>query len=136
VDGERWLRDFIPRELRACPAIKLVLVGYSQGAQVTGDVYQRDVSRAEKRSIDAVWLFGDPYFNARDAAADRGNYDHQRSGALGKRRNFGGDQRVRSVCHHHDPVCQANGQAAAFLLWRFKQHENYPPAAKQLASKL
>ena len=136
VDGERWLRDFIPRELRTCPAIKLILVGYSQGAQVTGDVYQRNVTRAEKRNIVAVLLFGDPYFNRNDGRADRGSYDHHRSGALGKRPTFGGDPRVESVCHHHDPVCQASGQPAAFLIWRFKQHENYPPDARRAASDL
>lgn len=136
VDGERWLRNFIPQELRTCPAIKLVLVGYSQGAQVTGDVYQRNVTRAEKRHIAAVLLFGDPYFNSGDGKADRGNYDHTRSGALGKRPTFGGDSRVESFCHHHDPVCQANGQAGEFLLWRFTQHENYPPNAKSAASRL
>lgn len=66
MDGEHWLSDFIPRELRSCPAIKLTLVGYSQGAQATGDAYQRSVSRVEKRHIAAVLLFGDPYFNPRD----------------------------------------------------------------------
>jgi streptogramin lyase len=110
VDGKRWLRDFISRELRTCPAIKLVLVGYSQGAQVTGDVYQRDVTRAEKRNILAVLLFGDPYFNPSDRRADRGSYDHRRAGALGERRAFGGDPRVESFCHYHDPVCQASGR--------------------------
>lgn len=135
-DGTRWLRDFIPREIRTCPAIKLVLVGYSQGAQVAGDVYQRDVTRAERRDILAVLLFGDPYFNPADRHADRGGYDRRRSGALGRRRSFGNDPRVRSFCHHHDPVCQAGGQPGDFLVWRFKQHENYPADAKQAASHL
>ncbi len=136
ADGKRWLRDFVPRELRTCPAIKLVLVGYSQGAQVTGDVYQRDVTRAERRNIFAVLLFGDPYFNPSDRRADRGSYDHHRAGALGERRTVGGDPRVESFCHHHDPVCQASGQPAAFLIWGFKQHENYPSDARRAAGGL
>jgi hypothetical protein len=140
VDGERWLRDFIPRELRTCRAIKLILVGYSQGAQVTGDVYQRDVTQAQKRHIGAVLLFGDPYFNPRDRSVDSGSYDRHRSGALGARRTFGGDRRVRSFCHRDDPVCQAAWHGIVepqlFVTWGFKQHENYPVDAREIASRL
>jgi hypothetical protein len=140
VDGEQYLRDFIPRELRTCSAIKLILVGYSQGAQVTGDVFQRHLTTAQKRSISGVLLFGDPYFNSSDRQADQGDFDHHRSGALGNRRTFGGDPRVRSFCHQRDPVCQATWhripEPQLFLRWGFKQHENYPSDAAQAAAGL
>jgi hypothetical protein len=135
VDGTNWLRQFIPREIAACPHIHLTLVGYSQGAQVTGDVYQRDVTGAQRGHINAVLLFGDPYFNAKDTGADRGNYDRHRSGTLGTRHTFRGDRRVISYCHYHDPVCQSPS-AAQFVSWGFKAHENYPPDARRAASLL
>jgi hypothetical protein len=140
VDGEHWLRDFIRRELHTCPAIELILIGYSQGAQVTGDVYQRDVPQAQKRHISSVLLFGDPYFNPGDRSADRGGYERPRSGALGSRPTFPADGRARSFCHRDDPVCQAAWHGIVdphlFLTWGFRQHENYSPDARGAASAL
>lgn len=136
VDGKRWLRDFIPRELRTCPAIKLVLVGYSRGAQVTGDVSSAKSPGRRSTTSRPSCSTATRTSTLATEVPDRGSYDHHRSGALGKRRSFGGDPRVRSFCHHHDPVCQANRQPAAFDIWRFKQHENYPPDARQAASRL
>lgn len=48
-----------------CASTKLVLVGYDQGAAVTGDGYQ-SLSSAELGHIFAVELFGDPRFNGTD----------------------------------------------------------------------
>jgi hypothetical protein len=70
-----------------------------------GDVYQRDVSVASLAHIAGVILFGDPYFNPKDALADRGGYQHNGYGVLGRRRSFGRDRSVVSYCHPHDPVC-------------------------------
>jgi Cutinase len=129
VDGEQWLQTNIAAEIAACPGTKLLLTGYSQGAQVTGDVYQRDVSSSERHYIVAVVLFGDPYFNPTDATSDRGNFAHDgRGGVLGARRSFGGYARVLSYCHLHDPICQ-HPTIVGLARYRLKQHENYPPDA-------
>jgi len=132
VDGEKWLRREIASEIGACPGTKLLLVGYSQGAQVTGDVYQRYVSATQRKHILAVALFGDPYFNPSDATADRGGFLHSRPGVLGKRRSFGGDRRIVSYCHYHDPICQLPN-LVELVKYRFTQHDNYPPAATAAA---
>jgi Cutinase len=140
ADGEQWLRQFVPHEAHRCPATKLILVGYSQGAQVTGGVDQRNLTDGVKRHIAATLLFGDPYFNPRDRGADHGNYDHDRSGALGKRPSFARDTKVRSLCHRRDPVCQdvwhGVPEPHLFLTWGFEQHENYPADATKAASGL
>jgi hypothetical protein len=129
VDGENWLRNNIASEIAACPSMKLLLTGYSQGAQVVGDVYQRYVSSAERHHILAVVLFGDPYFNPSNIANDRGNFAHDgRGGILGIRPAFHHDSHVVSYCHLHDPICQ-HPTIVGFLKYGLKQHEDYPPDA-------
>jgi hypothetical protein len=126
VNGERWLSATIRSESSACPSTKLLLAGYSQGAQVTGDVYQRSVSSSARTHILAVLLFGDPYFNPSDWRADHGSYSHGRAGVLGARPTFAGDHRVQSFCHLYDPVCQ-RPNIVEITLHGLSQHENYPP---------
>jgi hypothetical protein len=133
--GERWLSREVASESSSCPATRLVLTGYSQGAEVTGDVYQRDLSGAQRSHVLAVILFGDPYFNPVDARADRGSYLESRGGILGRRPRFGGDPRVVSYCHLHDPICQLP-TLAELLLYRLTQHDNYPPDASAAAGRL
>jgi hypothetical protein len=134
VDGEKWLRHEIPAEIASCPSAKLLLTGYSQGAQVTADVYQRSVSSVERKHILAVVLFGDPYFNPTDSRADWGNYNHYKSGILGWRRSFKGDRRVVSDCHAHDPVCQ-HPTLSEVLRYGFSEHKKYPVDAAALARR-
>jgi hypothetical protein len=56
--------------------------------------------------VDAVILFGDPYFNGGDRKHDSGSFSGRRDGVLGKRPAFNTSALVRSYCHSHDPVCQ------------------------------
>ncbi len=57
--GEADLKSMITKAENACSATtQLILVGYSQGAQVTGDVLQT-LPRSEKSDIAEVVLFGD-----------------------------------------------------------------------------
>lgn len=129
VDGEKWLRTEVQNEVSTCgDKTQIVLIGYSQGAQVTGDVYQRDVSSAEKGDILAVVLFGDPYFNPTDKTADRGSTYWPHSGVLGERPSFGNDSRVLSYCHYHDIICQ-HSNVVEVVKYRLSQHDNYPPDA-------
>ena len=116
VEGKNFLGQFLRRQASACRGQKLLLTGYSQGAQVTAD----DVQDNQVSVIFGVALFGDPYFNSRDPV-DRGGFSYGRNGWLGQRPLFVYSQRehVLSYCHYHDPVCQGAG------LYGDSQHTNY-----------
>jgi virginiamycin B lyase len=134
VDGEKWLRDNVASEVAACPHSRVYLTGYSQGAQVTGDVYQRSLSAAERKHLIGVLLFGDPYFNPKDTTVDRGGYQHSGHGVLGRRHSFHGAHGVVSYCHDHDPVCH-RPSVPELLRYGLKQHENYPADAGAAAKR-
>jgi hypothetical protein len=109
VDGSQALATKVTDEVgsRCGQTTKLVLVGYSQGAQLTADVFQRTLTAAQRKQIVAVVLFGDPYFNGGDRTVDRGSFSGRRDGLLGKRATFTPETTlVLSYCHSHDPICQ------------------------------
>ena len=124
VIGKEWLQAEIAHVAKSCPATKMVLVGYSQGAQVTADVYQAGVSL----NVFGVVLFGDPYFNGEDLATDTAGYEEGRNGALGKRPIFGKQTygQVLSFCHEHDPVCQGKH---FYRKYKLEVHKNYDNAS-------
>lgn len=126
VEGEKWLRSALANEVATCPSTHILLTGYSQGAQVTGDVVQRYVSAAEYGHITGVALFGDPYFNGTDYAVDRSTFEHGRNGILGVRHHFTHGSRVLSYCHKHDPICQLPHNAVDAAWYGLGAHENYP----------
>ena len=119
VAGKDWLAQTIANPPATCRDAKLILTGYSQGAQVTGDVYQGGGTR----HVVAVVLFGDPYFNGKDSEADRGSYRAARHGGLGTRAPYAASSRghVFSYCHADDPVCQNRSNPIAKFTW----HNNY-----------
>jgi hypothetical protein len=128
--GEEKLRTFISRQLNsACgrsARTKMILLGYSQGAQVTGNVYQDlypQMDKLERRQIGAVVLWGDPRFNPLDLKANR--EDHRRVGLLGPRSKFSDPEQVFSYCNTHDPICQEPQPAADYLHYRGKEHSLY-----------
>lgn len=132
-DGKRSLRQVIEDEAKLCAKVKLVLVGYSQGAQAVADVYQRDLSPSQRSRIAGVVIFGDPYFNPADSTPDVGSYDPNRHGALGKRAPYpSSDTPIFSICHLDDPICQGPGRD------NFAQHTNYQtdPWIKIAAAKI
>jgi hypothetical protein len=62
ADETAW---FIKDQLQKCPDQKIVLGGYSQGAQVAGDSLFL-LTQEERENIGGVALFGDPKFLASD----------------------------------------------------------------------
>lgn len=116
--GKTWLASEIGKKRTDCPDTRLVLTGYSQGAQVTGDVLQHN---GPFGNVAATVLFGDPYFNGRDPV-DRGNPRFRTgvNGGLGKRPKFT-ERHVRSYCHSNDPVCQNTANPLDLFTW----HDNY-----------
>jgi hypothetical protein len=106
--------------LADCHHTPLFLIGYSQGAQVVGDVYLHWLSSAARARITGVVLFGDPEFwGGQGAPIDVGSYDPSLNGistalyphdpltSLGPRHLWSraDDVKVRSYCIEHDPVC-------------------------------
>jgi hypothetical protein len=108
--GEELLKGQITEEINNCDSSKLVLAGFSQGAQVTGNVYQ-GLSSAQLSHIFAVELFGDPRFNGKDPVG-MGDYDPMRNGTLttgpanSPRPLFPSSGVVQSWCHYQDIICQ------------------------------
>jgi len=94
---------------KICTNQRLVLIGYSQGALVIGDVVAA-LSSADKARIAGLALFGDPRFDPADSAA-QGSYEVTRYGfaalILGKRQTGPGfSNRARNYCYSEDLVCQ------------------------------
>lgn len=117
TEGKRLLAERIKTTVKACGSRTwLVLVGYSQGAQVAADAFQNKnvdtrLSPKELEQVIGVVLFGDPYFNGGSLAARGRGFSRQRHGVLGRRAEFSLHPfvlsvRVRSYCHGHDPICQ------------------------------
>jgi hypothetical protein len=135
VDGTSWLKSEVTSQIGTCPTQQIILIGYSQGAQATGDFYQRDTDSKERQHITAVVLFGDPYFNPTDKQADHGTFESDLAGVLGRRPSFGDDPRVLSYCRLHDPVCQIPNLVQVGL-YGIKQHLLYKPWGTEAAEKV
>jgi hypothetical protein len=88
----------------------LYLAGYSQGAQVVGDVFQALTSGARARIAGTV-MMADPRFNGLQAGQiDVGTFSHNRDGVdtyfgVASTRVLSSTARVRSYCTAYDPIC-------------------------------
>jgi fibronectin type 3 domain-containing protein len=113
--GVSWLGGRVEELLDECASAgtKIVLAGYSQGAQVTANAYQALTAEDQARLFGVV-LIADPRFNGSDGAANAGSYSPRRNGGVRER----GEPRPRpefppesngkilSFCHARDTVCQ------------------------------
>ena len=124
-EGEKDLAAIIKSQVTGGCAnqTKIVLLGYSQGAQVTGNVFQ-GLSKSEAKHVAAVVLFGDPLYNHRDHAADVGNRDLD--GALGSRDAFrNSSTKILSYCNDKDPICQWRLPTTTLLTKKLSEHKQY-----------
>ncbi|HET8955298.1 MAG TPA: cutinase family protein [Solirubrobacterales bacterium] len=124
-EGVKKLGDMIERQVDSfCGKrkTKIILLGYSQGAQVTGNVYA-DLSAKERKQVAAVVLWGDPLYNHRDRDADR--EDRPLDGSLGTRGQFPAGRKVFSHCNTHDPICQWRLPASQLVSHQLKEHSLY-----------
>jgi hypothetical protein len=88
---------------------KIILVGFSQAAQLVGNV-DASLDSAQLSGIAGVALFGDPLFDPSSPAA-RGSFNTNRRGLLTHpsghiRATFPNPARVIDYCFGDDPVCQ------------------------------
>jgi hypothetical protein len=140
--GIGWLINEVNFEAHACPAAKIILTGYSQGAQATGDFWQRYATSYEKQHVIGVVLFGDPYFNPADTRVDHGTAAAALDGfhgLLGERPRFtqNAATTVLSYCELWDPICDADPAPAAWALQEALFHKvhttAYPPDGRRAA---
>ncbi|MGI4896220.1 MAG: cutinase family protein, partial [Janthinobacterium lividum] len=109
--GRTDLQARIASQAAACPDQKFVLVGYSQGAWVVGDVLAGSgiapLSATLGAKVAAVVLYGDPFFNAKESF-NRGTFtagvsspNPRRTGALAAYAS-----RIADFCNSTDQICQ------------------------------
>jgi Cutinase/von Willebrand factor type A domain len=112
-DGVAELTGYLHEKISACPNQKIIVGGYSQGAQVVGETLWK-LSVEEREHITYVALFGDPKYNAKSVGNPfksgnwvRGNNLYLQSGILGPRNNYKptGITKMGSWCDLTDPVC-------------------------------
>jgi hypothetical protein len=109
--GVRNARDYLKAQAAACSTEKWVLVGYSQGAHVLGDLLSSEdgpLTTEELAHVGAVVFLADPRFNSQEGFV-AGTHAKGRNGVLGARTP--GDlssvgSKIKSWCDAKDPVCQ------------------------------
>jgi hypothetical protein len=115
--GVTDLTSEITRQAAACPAQKFVLLGYSQGAIVVGDVLGGGSFTASKPlpaalgdKVIAAVMWGDPRFNSAEPF-DGGTFTKGVNGTFvrtaGSLKAF--NARLLDFCLAADGVCQGNG---------------------------
>jgi hypothetical protein len=99
----------IRSQIASCPDTHILLAGFSQGAQVTGNAYQQ-LTDAERRHVLGVFLLADPRRNATDLSANYGSALPADGAAPSKNARplfpFTGPGQVRSYCRSGDAVCE------------------------------
>jgi hypothetical protein len=143
-EGEKAVKSFVKQQITSdCGkgGTKIVLLGYSQGAQATGNTYE-GLSAKERQHVSAVVMWGDPLYNHANHPADRDQRD--KDGLLGTRGGLPDGFKVFSYCNKHDPICQWPLPPQQYAWYRGKEHSLYykskPPEAendgKEVASFL
>ena len=108
--GKNRLREAIAREHSACPASELVVLGYSQGAAVAGDVL---AEIARDGSVPPDRIRGVLYADPRDEKGVETQFPGEVAPGItltGGRHDFGAI-RVDRVCLAGDAVCDAQTPA-------------------------
>ncbi len=119
--GDELLKAYVEAAAAQCPAMKLVVLGYGQGALVLDDVLPQPplvpdplvaITSDAAEHVAAVVRFGDPLFNP-DAPGSYGTFDAQDHGLegtldAGYYDSYGDN--AGSWCRHDDLICQGLGE--------------------------
>ncbi|MDR7278502.1 cutinase family protein [Catenuloplanes atrovinosus] len=111
--GVTQLREDIAATAEECPDTRLVLMGYSQGADVVGDTLAR-LDDDLAGNVASVLLFGDPTFTRGE---DFNVTDGTRQGVFprGAGALDGFADRIQSYCNRNDRFCQSGTSLAAHI---------------------
>jgi hypothetical protein len=110
--GVRAVRNAVSSHVRGRCGLKspIVMAGYSQGAHVVGNAFDR-LTNAEKSRVVGVALVADPLFNG-SASVNVGDFDPDRNGVIPEIVGSPAREvpqrwrdRVSSYCTASDPVC-------------------------------
>ncbi|WP_194820345.1 cutinase family protein [Nocardia sp. XZ_19_385] len=115
IRGAESLTNLLNTAAATCPGQQLVVLGYSQGARVAGEVLSSRLSDKAAAQISAVALFGNPNFNNAEPY-NRGTFDPALTGLqprpTGALAQFA--DRLRDYCSAGDLVCNGGDPAAGF----------------------
>ncbi|QBS39441.1 hypothetical protein DMB37_04170 [Nocardia sp. CS682] len=108
----------LKKQATECRSAKFVLVGYSQGGHIMGDLAQsvfHGNGPVDRARIAAVVLIAEPAYNGPSPRTTEAIYSHGKltqdqdhwriGGGLGQRAAFHADDPVVSICVYGDPVC-------------------------------
>lgn len=119
-------------QIASCPDSHILLAGFSQGAQVTGDAYQQ-LTGAERRHVLGVFVLADPRRNAADLDANYGSARPAEGAAPSKNARpvfgFASPGPVRSYCRSGDAVCEGPflvSKTGLVVNHDVKNHTSYP----------
>jgi Cutinase len=123
LDAAARLSALVLQRRRGCPGERLVLAGFSLGAEVLGDALQAQGPARPDPPLAAAVLLADPRFDPADAATAAGTFDPRYRGDR-PRPPFpaGTASRIRSYCRDHDAICQTGDPAVDK-----SQHGRYSP---------
>jgi|GEM_PF-7127884 len=126
--GVANLVDVVRARAKRCGSVKLVLAGYSQGAQVIHEALPKLKPLAGH--VGAVVLFGDPLFDPHSRAAVPGSFSMKRHGILGlPDHDFpAAFPRVLSFCRGGDLICQGFPNTTT-------AHKHYHPQNTEAAAR-
>jgi hypothetical protein len=123
--GFETLQFDVRQYIRNCPTKRVILAGYSQGADVVGDTFL-SLSPDEATHIAAVIMFGDPKFNPAKSQnrVDQGDYTYPWAGIEGPQTGLRTIPKqpqdwqpyVHSWCSKLDVVCNYNAPNIAACL--------------------
>ncbi|MEV6280859.1 cutinase family protein [Nocardia sp. NPDC051832] len=115
--GAEALTSLLNTAAARCPGQRFVVLGYSQGARVTGEVLSARNRLSDKAAaqVSAVAMFGNPNFNNAEPY-NRGSFDPALTGVqprpAGALAQFA--DRLRDYCAAGDRVCNGGDPAAGF----------------------
>ncbi|TWS24640.1 cutinase family protein [Tsukamurella conjunctivitidis] len=137
--GYSTMQTMLQQTAARCPGTPIVLSGYSQGAQIAGDlcssVGQGKVAGVQARQIRSCELFGDPKKGSGDKTM--GGRETPFSGLLGNGRDMGElANRTYQACEISDPICSYRATEVAQGLGGNPQVGANSPQAQSIATQL
>lgn len=120
--GRANLKSVITTYLNNCRSTRLMLIGYSQGAHIVGDVAV-GLSSTQRSRVAGIGLIGDPMFNPKLSGSVTKN--GSLGGMWGKRASWPSGLYVTDVCNNSDKVCASTDLPGSLAGMAKPNHQNY-----------